>query len=744
MTSPFLKKRQKGSTALASKMSEQLSAVHSKLNGGLAATLGVVGKSVYSPESMDLSDAADVGHALDEVSSIIGSVFSFEEAKLGKSGDMATAEYQFGRGEFADNAARLAAALGMSPRQAAHRDLSLESMVAAPRRIVIAQPPGVGDFFTKLPEDINVGLEAYDEKNNKDAVAFSVVWNANFRQSPWAEAFYPLYLLTPDQLGLTFTVPVVQVQPELRRDTSGDPTNFNRRNVMRALVDPSIIEDDATDIIPVVRPSSADKFPDASLIAPTSVVVAGETVQTAPLLFGKTIGLLSIGQTEALLASGAADTSDAVDPSVKLETVYAQIGNKAVRWDVSGMSYTDFNYSVQDEYRKMVVNTSFKNLLISKDTKSTDGANLPGLDVIYTDGLEVRVQMDVNGWIVLESGDVRLSSVELLVTGITDPDGNRLAPTDPKYVAIADVLENPAQAKPLSYRLRARRTNSNMRQRGQLLNTNFYTQLHGVPRRAPITVARPQSQSDQNDGADMAALLQTTYARATNAAHAEFFRHAAFLEQFVGSQGSHIGEMPEILGVSRLCGVQPFFERLELDIEKVVQITSTEDKTRAVMEAICYTLRDQVYRGWTKSEFMVALSAMRGPGSPNPTVIVGVPPYLRNYLQIFGDIRIFGENFEYRIVESLNPLHKDTIVWSFGFFDGGDGQPNPLHFGLCAMRPEVTAVLSLPRNGSYSKELTVVPSFLHISNLPVVGMVKVIGLEALALTSLAVPVKMIP
>lgn len=709
------------------------------LNAGMSASIGSsnVGKFVYSPESMDLNDLDNVTATLEEVATLVGRTFSAEQAELGAKGEMKGKEYQINRPDFIRDMVTMAAAIGSNPRGVMSRQLSVESLRNQPRTAVIDMPPGPGDYFFSMPEDIRLGLEAYDEKNNKDAIAFSIVWNANFRQSPWAEAFFPTVVLTPDQLGLSFTVPVVEVQPELRRDVSGDPSDFRRRNVIRAMVDPSILEDNITDAVPIVRAQSADKFAPAALIAPHTVMIAGEAVQTAPLLFGKEIDYLAISQTEALLATGAMDTSDSLDPAIRMRNVYAQIGNKAVKFNVYGSNGTTFNYSPQDEYRKMILTHTFRALMIDKNTKAVDGSNLPGLDVVYSDNLTVRLQADVNGSIVLE-GNGRISASGLSVVSVTNEDGQKLAEGDAAYDAVVAAIEA-ATTRMLSYDVELRRTNTNMRQRGQLLNTNYFTQIHAVPLRAPITVKRPQNQGDQNDGSDIATLLQTTYARASNAAVAEFFRHADFLRTFVGSVDDLEGRHPDTLGVARYF-VRPFFDELELRIQDVLQTQSSGNKTRDVMEAICYTLRDQVYRGYVKSEFKVGTDALRGPTSEPPTVIIGVPPYLRQYLQIFGDVRIFGENFPYRIVESWHPLHKDKIVWSFGFFDGGDGQANPLHYGAMAVRPEITSVLSLPRNGGYSKELTVCPSYLHISNLPIVGILHVTGLEALANERVAIPV----
>jgi hypothetical protein len=43
-------------------------------------------------------------------------------------------------------------------------------------------------------------------------------------------------------------------------------------------------------------------------------------------------------------------------------------------------------------------------------------------------------------------------------------------------------------------------------------------------------------------------------------------------------------------------------------------------------------------------------------------------------------------------------------------------------------KPELTLVLPISRNGQISKELTVSPSFTHIVNLPVLGVIEVTGI----------------
>ena len=73
---------------------------------------------------------------------------------------------------------------------------------------------------------------------------------------------------------------------------------------------------------------------------------------------------------------------------------------------------------------------------------------------------------------------------------------------------------------------------------------------------------------------------------------------------------------------------------------------------------------------------------------------------------------------------------------SFGRFDRStEGTSNPLHFGNMAYKPEIVTVLPLHRNGGNSRELTVSPSFLHVVNLPVLGVINVKNLDATVLAS---------
>jgi len=280
----------------------------------------------------------------------------------------------------------------------------------------------------------------------------------------------------------------------------------------------------------------------------------------------------------------------------------------------------------------------------------------------------------------------------------------------------------------IGYDLDARRTNLNRRMRGQLLDTAYYNQVYAVPLLAPITVPRPLTVSDANDSSDLAALITATHIRTTNAAIAEILRVAGILQEYVNNKDS-LSATPAILGVARFI-LQPFFEYRLINVATEVDSLTSTQRKQDIQELLVNQLRDTAYRMYRDSGYKAAADALAGGLSQVPTVIIGTDPVISRYLTVTGDFRTLGNDFNVRVVSTLNNTMAGKIVMSFGQFgEGLEGVPNPMHFGNMAWKPELTLVLPLHRNGANSKELTVQPSFLHVTNLPILAVFDVVGIS---------------
>jgi len=602
--------------------------------------------------------------------------------------------------------------------------------VVASESVSFISPSG-GDFTS---ERMRQALEAYDEKENKNAVVYSVAYNMQAaRQDEFGETFYPTVVVTPDQVGFTVSIRLIQVYNEVRRQITGNLDQFNKRNIIQAVIDPTILQNDMTKIVPVYRAESAHNFVDAALLPPKDVVVAdGESVTTSAYAVGKSFSLLGISQTAALLETGLQDTTDSIDTAITLAAIYMQLGAGAtaevIPFATQRLPLAVFTYSVQQNYRLMNVQFTTKSLLVNANTKDVTGAASAILAPVIAGDFQVRLGISVSGGVNLELADTSLFASNISVVSVIDNSGASLDLTAGTGLAIATLF---ADAKMIGYDLDARRTNLNRRMRGQMLDTTYYNQVYAVPLRSPITVPRPLTLGDVNDSTDLAALITATHIRTSNEAVAELLRVESYLAEYVGvTAPANLGAAaPEILGVSRFL-ITPFYEYAEIDVNAQIDSLKSHERSADIQAVLVNKLRDMAYRMYRDSGYKAAADALAGGVAPTPTIIIGTDPVLSRYLTVSGDFRTLGNDFNVKIVSTLNRTMAGKIIMTFGVFDSGmDGVPNPMHFGNMAWKPELTLVLPIHRNGANSKELTVQPSFLHVTNLPIMSSLVVTGIS---------------
>jgi hypothetical protein len=611
----------------------------------------------------------------------------------------------------------------------------IRAFLAAPTKHTVPATEGMsfltpsgGDF---LDARIQPALEAYDERENKNAIVYSVAYNMqSARQDDFGEAFFPTVVVTPDQVGFSLSIRLVEVMSDIRRQITGNADKFGRRNIVQAVIDPTILKNDQTKIVPVYRAEAAAHFVANSLVAPYNVKVDTETVSTAPLKIGAKFSLLAVSQTEALLETGLLDLTDAVDTAVNLSSVYMSVTDaddnpiEVFKFNTGRLPTANFTYAVQGNYRLMNLNFVSDSLKLGDAIpKMANGSNSTLLASLATYTVRLGVQMF--GSVNLETSETRLQASGVEVVSITDAGGVQLDLASGTGQTLAALF---AKAKIEGFDLEAQRTNSNRRQRGQLLTTNFYTQMYAVPLRSPITCARPMTAGDANDSSDLAALITATHVRTSNAAVDELLKTDAMLADYVSS-ADKLGATPEILGVSRFL-IKPFYEKATLDVGASVDSLTSAQRAADIQATIVNKCRDLVYRMYTASGYKAAADALAGGQSQTPTIIIGTDPTIARYLMVEGDFRTLGPDFQVKVVSTLNQEMAGKIFMSFGDFTSGkDGVPNPMHFGNMAWKPELTLVLPIHRNGANSKELTVQPSFLHVTNLPILARIDVSGIE---------------
>ena len=713
----FSNKQRVGTVMAVTPLDSLVAGIQSELNshGHQFVSKGVA-KNAFSMESMDATAELEVGRSVNELSTALESIVASHGTGFAK-----LTQAQRDAGVVAAVISGDIPGFLRSP---------IARQVTATESMSFITPQG-GDF---TPDRMKQALEAYDEKENKNAVVYSVAYNMQAaRQDEFGETFFPTVVVTPDQVGFTMSIRLIQVYNEVRRQTSGALDNFNKRNIIQAVIDPTILQNDLTKIVPVMRPESEAMFVDPLLLPPKTVLLTdGESITTSAYAVGKSFSLLGISQTAALLETGLQDTTDSIDTSVVLQNIYVKLGTGAaaevLSFATSRLPLSTFTYSVQNNYRMMNLAFSTKSLLINQKTTDVGGATSTILAPVVTGKYQVRLGISVSGSVNLELADTSVFSSGISVVSIIDSTGAALDLTTGNGAALAALF---ADATMVGYDLESQRTNLNRRMRGQLLDTTFYNQVYAVPLRSPITVPRPLTLGDANDSTDLAALITATHIRTSNEAVAELLRVENYLAEYVSPTNlATLGTpAPEILGVARFL-VEPFYEFAAMNVNDEIDSLKSHERAADIQAVLVNKLRDMAYRMYRDSGYKAAADALSGGVAPIPTIIIGTDPVLSRYLTVTGDFRTLGNDFQVKVVSTLNRTMAGKIIMSFGVFDSGaDGVPNPMHFGNMAWKPELTLVLPLHRNGANSKELTVQPSFIHITNLPIMASLVVTGIS---------------
>ena len=613
------------------------------------------------------------------------------------------------------------------------------------RQETIPQSTEGNRFIASMESEdrLKASLEAYDEKENRQAAVYTVAYNMQAaRQDDFGEAFFPTIVVTPDQVGFRISIDLVTIIDDLRRQVTGALDNFNRRNVIYAVRDASMLKNDLTACVPVHRVSSAANFVDTALLATRTQDVGGEAITTSALAFNKKFSLLGLSQSDSLVAAGLQDITDALDSALTLDALYLKVTglvgatptDEVIRLDTHGLPRATFNYSVQGPARQMTLNFETNSLRIGENTTQADGSASVLLAPLVSAKYSVRLSVTVNGSADLQTSTTGLMVGDVTVVSITTSAGVKYAPGDAAVAAIKALFNN---AVMVGYDLGARRTNSNRRQRGQLLDTITYNQTYSVPLLSPVTVPRPLGQGDQTDPTDLAALVTVTRIRTSNAAVTELQRSASILKQLVNDKDNAFDTV-EVLGTGRYL-VTPVYVEKDLDFSTAIDSLASHKRAADIQAVLVNQIRDMAYNMYRDSGYKAAADALNGGNAPVPTVIIGTDPVLARYVQVEGDLRTLSGEFNVKIVSTLDTRVTGKVYVAFGDFSGAsEGAPNPLHFGNMGWKPEVTLVLPLHRNGGNSKELVVQPSFLHVTNCPILGVINVTNLPEVVASKVAI------
>lgn len=612
--------------------------------------------------------------------------------------------------------------------------LSAEALGAYHSRRLMTQAKG-GDNVQVINSPsgfgyVDIATEAFDARNLNEYFSQSVAFNFGAaRQLEFGETLYPTMVLTPEQTGFDLTIRRPMVMNPVRHKLTGRHEDYNRRNLIDAFIDHTVLADDSTKIVPVYTDENAAYF--AQGVTPKVVTSNGVEHRTAPYATGKTLNVKNLMQNAALLATGNADQNDSIDNRANLTHVYLKFGpngENIVPVNVTGLRYTQFTQEAQGNTRALHCHFRTTDIVISKSTLDQNGVNAPITSEFVGTNEDNLVRISVDGIISLNVEDGRFAaqilSGELASIWTRDPvTGSLTEVTDTatidKYQAALGRIEV------IGVDVLMQRSNLTRRQEG-LIGT-IYEEIirYVVPLGMPITIQTPVT----NTKTDCDVSLAVSMARARNENNAvtqllRFEDQLRAIKPLLDPRDRSVRQ-PCIEGIGQTV-IYPFFEEVELDLAAQTAGIRSFERQEDVSAAMVNQIREITYRMHLDSGWELAAESA-GDNSGKPLLIIATDPQIHRHLMVTGDTRLAGIYFDYKVVSTMDNRVRDKIYLTLT--RPNPGHPHPLLFGAMAWIPELITTLVQPRNGGTTKETMVQPRSLHVNFCPLLAVINVKGIK---------------
>lgn len=589
---------------------------------------------------------------------------------------------------------------------------------------VIAAPSGFGYM--------DITTEAFDSRSLDKFFSQSVAFNFGAaRQLEFGETLYPTMVLTPEQTGFDLTIRRPMVMNPVRHALTGQHKDYGRRNLIDAFIDPTVLADDSTKIVPVWSAENAEYF--AAGVTPIDVTANGVDYQTAPYATGKVLNIKNLMQNAALLATGQADQNTSIDLRANLTHVWLSFGKTAgneniVPINVTGLRYTQFTQESQGAVRQIQCHFRSEDILVNVNTKAQNGQAAP-IAGFFTGARERNyVRISVDGIISLNTEDGRFSAA--ITTGEIHSIWTTDSVTGQQSQVVDQTEINAFKAEfgkisVVGVDILASRSNLDRRQEG-IIGT-IYEEIirYVVPLGMPITIQTPVT----NTRTDTDVSLAVSMARARNENNAvtqllRFEEQLKAIKPLLDPRDRSVST-PLIEGIGQTV-VYPFYEESDLDLASQTAGLRSFERQDDVSSAIVNQIREIAYRMHLDSGWQLAAESA-GDTNSKPLLIIATDPQIHRHLLVTGDTRLAGIYFDYKVVSTMDIRVRDRIYLTLT--RPNPGHPHPLLFGAMAWIPELITTLVQPRNGGMTKETMVQPRSLHVNFCPILARINVKGLK---------------
>lgn len=569
------------------------------------------------------------------------------------------------------------------------------------------------------------GGEGFDKHEWGDFVSVATVVNAlSATTNSFEEVFFKTVVVPPGKPGLDMIVRIPYAYNRALRDTNGKPNRSKeaRKPLITALRDSDTLRSISNHVVPY---APTDGSNNAYLVAEATqgskeMKVSGVDVPYRPIAIGVETDLLSLSGHPGLMAAGAQDNTDTLAPGTNIGEVFLQFddgaASKVVGVDISSFAGALFEPSEQGDQTDQIAN--FRGTVQVRDNMTAwDDALLSAVDFKADLGIGAGVPFHCDIDLELHGRLDELGNIKVQVLNVgfkaayTGADGVEVTST------VLDALKAGIDVKVVSYLPKAVRSNSNLRDRGILIDAG-----NPINYRIPVYFGSPISANTPVSGEGGGVGIEDL----SNARRIRNSNNAVITIKEFEKTISRTRDLPNNSTAVGSALVNPTYRVVEFDaVARTITHQSAQgmENLRSALSDAVATLADRLV---LESGYLSALE-MESSSSANYEVIVGTDPRLANLIMTSGDARTVGAKSKFNVVSSHDEDLINTIYVSVRRTDVQGA--SPLSFGVKAEMPPLIFDATISSTGATFRELQMIPRTTHAVTCPILGRVNVTRLD---------------
>lgn len=583
--------------------------------------------------------------------------------------------------------------------------------------------------FMDPKEQNKFTMESFDNNALGAYAARSVLFNiVASRQDKYSEAFFPTKAIAPSEGGLAVTIDRQEVIQFRNRAADGKPVEQARTNLLQAYVNHNILSRPSTSLIPFAKPDGTNDayLVSDALVATRSLQVGTDAVATRPLLVGKEINMLGISSHPGLLDNGLINTTDQIASGAGVKSLFIRLTDgtdtEVFEFPLADYGNSQFRAAFDGKDRDVQLNFRTDSLTLQPTTKTVAGVPSALLGAtLVTPNLVAQLKLTLTGNGNLDLGNFEVNATDVRVARVLNAAAEELALDAGDGLALVNALST-LQAEVIGWDPAFRRSNSNWRTMGDLIDVSQYTEKYEIRPGFPITVV--SSTSEEQIGAKLAGMVNAARVRNSNSAVTTLINYA---ERLAAHQDALArGGKSNVEGMGKYL-VDAYYRFQDIDVLDRVAFRRSAELAHDISSVMVDALKDAAYRMYQMSNYGIALDLSSGGADVKPVVVIGCDPVVERYLNITGDTRLLGDRFDVVLVSSVDLRLRNRIFMTFTRQQ--PGHIDCLGFGTHAFIPEMIQKITTDRDGTTFVQDRVIPRSMHVPVLPVMCEFKVTRLQ---------------